>query len=174
MSLFLKAKSLAKKRGGGRGNPTLYSPENHPAHKDTTFFPSSHRFLQHESPPTPSQPVETRECHFWNPLFCLEVGSHQLWGHWPRPNVESHWEGSGSVTPKDQRLCFLLLLQQLQAWSSLCSVMWHGSDYWEQSNAVRCPQRGWVQPRKRSSFLDSKIQEVTFEVHSKRRKKICW
>lgn len=30
----------------------------------------------------------------------------------------------------------------------------------EQSNAVRCPQMGWVQPRKRSSFLDSKIKKL--------------
>lgn len=110
--------------------------------------------------PPPSQLLEARKCHFQSPLLCLEVGSRQLWGHWPSPNVDSHWEGLRSVTPRDQRLCFLLLLNQLQAWSPGYSRSRHGSDDREQPNAVRGPQRGCVQPRKRSSLLDSKIQEV--------------
>lgn len=86
-----------------RGESNLvqpYSPENQLVHKDTTISPSdSHRLLQQVSP-NPLTASGNRECHFRNTLLCLEVGCHQLWGHWPSPQVESHWAGPGSVTPK--------------------------------------------------------------------------
>lgn len=67
MSIFSskpKASQKEKKKNRG-GNPTLYSPENQLAHKDTTISPlDSHRLLQQECPPTPSQPVETGNATF--------------------------------------------------------------------------------------------------------------
>lgn len=129
-------------------NPEFYSPENH-QHTKQTPLP----FVPPAPPAHVPQPAHS-DGDKGLPLskltaLLLEVGSCQRRGQRPNPSVESHWKGPRSVTPRDHRGCFPPLSNQLQAWSSSWSVMQHGSDYWDWSNIVTCPQGGHAQPGKR-------------------------
>ena len=137
-----KKKKTNQKTRGESNLVQLYSPENQLVHKDTTISPSDSHRLLHQVSPTPHTASGNRECHFRNSLLCLEVGCHQLWGHWPAPRLRVTERAQEVWPPKDQRLCFLLLLNQLPAWSSLCSVMWHGSDDWGTVKRSQMPANG--------------------------------
>lgn len=174
MSIFSSKPKPRKRKKNRGGNPTLYSPENQLAHKDATISPlDSHRLYQ-RSVPNPLTASGNRECHFQNILLCLEAGSHQLWYTDPAPKVESHWAGPGSVTPKKTRdfasCCCWISFRP----GTLCSsnVTWLR---WLRGTVKRSqmPANG-LSPAQEENIPGFENQEVMFEGHSKRSKKICW
>lgn len=115
------------------------------------------------SVPQPLTASGNRECHFPKYTSLLRGKGPISCGYTEiQPQELRVTERDQEVlTPKDQRLCFLLLLNQLPAWSSLCSVMWHGSDDWGTVKRSQMPANlGWVQPRRKAPSLDSKIKKL--------------